>query len=320
MPYSFKKCHAATTIAVFVALISTLGVSTARAEQKTVRLLTIGNSFADNALTYLPQIVESDGHQLLVGRANLGGSTLERHWKHVCQFEADPSNRAGSPYGGGKLSLKDMLTKETWDFITIQQVSYKSHDPQTYQPFADNLHDYIRKHAPGATILVHQVWAYRIDDARFNPANEGREPHTQAAMYQQVRMAYHLLAQELNLGILPSGDAMYRADTDKDWGYRIDNKFDFRNAFYPDLPDQTHSLHAGWTWKKQEDGTRKLKLDGHHASSAGKFLLGCVWYEKLFQQYVMANSFLPQDMAEEYAVFLRKTAHQAVSGNLSQDN
>ncbi len=284
-----------------------------QAETKTVRLLTIGNSFAENALTYLPGIVESAGHKLIIGKANLGGCTLERHWKHAAQFEADPEGKDGSPYGGGKYSLKDMLTKDDWDFITIQQVSYKSHDLQTYQPYADNLYRYIRKHAPDATILIHQIWAYRIDDPRFKPSNNGREPHTHAVMYQQVRQAYHTLAEKLNLQVIPSGDAMYRADTDKTWGYRIDSEFDFANAEHPDLPDQTHSLHVGWSWRKQENGRWSLRMDGHHASVAGKYLLGCVWFETFFDESVVGNGFVPKGMDAEYAEFLQQTAHAAVS-------
>ncbi len=299
--------------AVVIVLLVLPSDSRVQAEQKTVRLLTIGNSFAENALTYLPQIVEAAGHKLVVGRANLGGCTLERHWKHVARFEAEPSDKDGSPYGGGKHSLKELLTKDEWDFITIQQVSYKSHDLQTYQPFADNLHGYIRKHAPNATILVHQIWAYRIDDPRFKPANEGREPHTHAVMYQQVRQAYHTLAGKLKLKVLPSGDAMYRADTDKKWGYRVDRTFDFENATFPNLPDQTHSLHAGWFWRKQNDGTRELRIDGHHASSAGKYLLGCVWFETFFNENVVGNNFVPKGIDSEYAEFLQRTAHVTVS-------
>ncbi|MCA9123794.1 MAG: hypothetical protein H6822_00480 [Planctomycetaceae bacterium] len=60
-------------IALAITLLPVLAGSHVRADQKTVRLLTIGNSFADNALTYLPQIVHSAGHKLVVGRANLGG-------------------------------------------------------------------------------------------------------------------------------------------------------------------------------------------------------------------------------------------------------
>lgn len=316
MKPDFKIVPSRVSFAVVVTLILLLHGHRVQAEQKTVRLLTIGNSFAENALTYLPQIVESAGHKIVVGRANLGGCTMERHWKHASQFEADPADKEGSPYGGGKHSLKDLLTKEKWDFVTIQQVSYKSHDLSTYQPFADNLIAYIRKHAPMATIYVHQIWAYRIDDPRFKPSNEGIEPHTHAVMYRQVRQAYHSLAEKQNLRILPSGDAMYRADIDKDRGYRVDSDFDFQNAAWPDLPDQSHSLHVGWRWRNQKNGTRELAIDGHHASSAGKYLLGCVWYETFFHESVIANSYVPKGMDPNYAEFLQQTAHKTVSDNL----
>lgn len=316
MKYCSGKWLQSVAITIVTSLLLLLAGPRAQAGQTTVRLLTIGNSFADNALTYLPQLVDSAGHKLVVGRANLGGCTLERHWKHVAQFESDPIGKEGSPYGGGKYSLKDMLTKDEWDFVTIQQVSYKSHDLKTYQPFANNLIDYIRQHAPDATILVHQIWAYRVDDPRFLPANEGREPHTHAVMYQQVRQAYRTLARSLDLKVLPSGDAMYRADTDKNWGYRIDSEFDFENASYPDLPVQTHSLHTGWQWRKQKDGSRELKIDGHHASAAGKYLLGCVWFETFFNENVIGNAYVPNGIDRGYASFLQQTAHESVSDNL----
>lgn len=280
-------------------------------ESKTVRLLTIGNSFADNALTYLPAIVESDGQTLIVSRANLGGCTMERHWKHVAAFEEDPGSKNGSPYQNGKSSLDSLLRKEPWDFITIQQVSTKSHDPATYRPFANDLHQYIKERAPDSQIMLHQIWAYRVDDPRFVAKNEGKLPHTHEIMYQQVRKAYHTLAEELNTGIIPSGDAMYLADIDPKWGYRPDTEYDFANPVFPNLPKQTHSLHTGWHWRKSGEKAPVLRIDGHHASNAGKYLLGCLWYEMLFDRDVTAVDYVPEGIDKAYAAHLRKIAHQA---------
>ena len=161
--------------------------------------------------------------------------------------------------------------------------------------------------------MAHQIWAYRVDDKRFIPANKGVEPHTHKVMFEQVRKAYHALAKELDIGIVPSGGAMFLADTDAKWGYQPDTSFDFKNAKHPALPDQTHSLHTGWRWKKQKNEKHTLGMDGHHASAAGKYLLGCVWFEVFFGESVVENAFVPRDLSPDYAEFLRKTAHQAVS-------
>jgi len=295
-----------------VLLFLLCGTLSAVAAPKTVRLLTVGNSFADNALEFLPKLADAAGHELIVGRANLGGCTLERHWRHVAAHEADSSNKEGSPYRGGKYSLADMLGKNEWDYVTIQQVSYKSHDPATYQPYADKQQRFIAKRAPQARILAHQIWAYRVDDPRFVPENKGKEPHTQQEMYEQVRKAYHALARRLDIGIIPSGDAMYLADTDAIWGFRPDLEFDFASSQEPELPRQRHSLHRGWYWRKGKDGRHALKIDGHHASQAGEYLLGCVWFEIFFGESVVENAFVPRGIDKEYARFLRETAHAAV--------
>ncbi|MDF1737957.1 MAG: DUF4886 domain-containing protein [Verrucomicrobiales bacterium] len=284
----------------------------ARGESEEVSVLTVGNSFADNALNFLPALAEAADRKLIAVRANLGGCTFERHWKHVAAFEADPTSKAGSPYANGTKSLDELLKSRKWNYVTIQQVSFKSHDLATYQPYADNLYRYIKERAPDAEILVHQIWAYRVDDPRFVPANEGKEPHTHKEMYEQVRTAYHAFADKWDLDILPSGDAMFAADTDPVWGYKPDTEFDFKNAKKPELPNQDHSLHRGWTWMTKDEKSF-LRIDGHHAGRAGEYLIGCVWFEKLFGESVVGNSFVPHDIAPDYAAFLQETAHEAVA-------
>ena len=47
---------------------------------QTIRLLTIGNSFADNAITFLQPLAESTGRvRFEIGTANIGGCSLEKH-------------------------------------------------------------------------------------------------------------------------------------------------------------------------------------------------------------------------------------------------
>lgn len=281
-------------------------------EDQPVRLLAVGNSFTQNATHYLPSLAKAGGHELILESLVIGGSSLQLHAEKMKKFEQDHSDKAGL-YANG-LSLQQALASKPWDFVTIQQVSVKSHDIATYRPYASQLADCIRKHAPSAKLLVHQTWAYRRDDPRFAVKSpKPGEPATQKEMYEGLSSAYRTIAAELGAGRIPVGDAFYKADTDPQWGYQPDADFAFQNAQPPKLPNQNQSLHVGWRWVKQQDGSSKLLMDGHHANKAGEYLGACVWYEVLFGDSVVGNTFVPPGLDPAYAEFLQKTAHQAVS-------
>lgn len=302
---------------LFLALLflsSSLAFGETATKPKTVRLLTVGNSFSHNATHYLGDIAKAAGDTLVLRELIVGGASLELHWGKVEAFEKDaksPEGRYGTK-GAGK-SLKEELTSQPWDFVTIQQASIKSHDLATYEPFAKNLADYIHLHAPSATLLLHETWEYRVDDPRFVPTAKAGEPKTQDEMYQGLAAAYAATSKELGIRLIPVGDAFHAANRDAQWGFRAPTApFDAKTAKPGQLPEQTHSLNVGWNWKKQSDGSTKLTMDGHHASTAGEFLGACVWYEVLFGKSVEGNRFVPPGLDADYAKFLRTTAHQAI--------
>jgi hypothetical protein len=279
---------------------------------KTVRLLTIGNSFSRNATRHLDDLAKAGGHELIHRPIVVGGASLELHATKAQANERDPADPAGRYTNG--LSLKEMLRADRWDFVTIQQASLKSHDLATYRPFAAQLRDFIREHAPQAKLLVHQTWAYRVDDPRFTkPSGKSGEPATQEAMYRGLSRAYRAIARELGTGLIPVGDAFFLADTDPQWGYRVDAVFDFKSAQPPALPDQRCSLHVGWRWQKAKDCVMRLSMDGHHANTAGEYLGACVWYEVLFGESAVGNPFEAPGVEPGHAHFLQQTAHRAVT-------
>ena len=298
--------------AFFFLLLPSIGLMAVEppAKPKTVKLFTIGNSFSQNATRYLADVTKAGGNVLIQKGAVIGGSSMEVHCGKIDANEKDPTSAAGH-YTGGK-GLKELLASDKWDFITIQQASIKSHDLQTYQPFATKLRDYVKKHAPGAELLVHQTWAYRVDDPRFSP-NASAEPRTQKAMYDGLTNAYTTIAKELGIRRIPTGDAFYMVDTDPKWGYRPDKQFDSKTAKSPALPVQSHSLHVGY--RRAND---KLGMDGHHANVAGEYLGACVWYEILFDTSVVGNTFVPKGVDADFAKFLQETAHKAVEKSREQ--
>lgn len=277
---------------------------------KTVRLLTVGNSFSQNATRQLGNLVTNAGHVLIHQPIVVGGASLELHWGRAAAFEKDATSTNGLY---GKQSLKQHLVAQPWDFVTIQQASIKSHDAATYRPFAKQLHDYIKQHAPKAEVLMHQTWAYRVDDPRFSvAAPKAGEPATQADMYRMLTSAYTTIAAELGIRRLPVGDAFYLADTDPKWGYQRDAKYDFKDKTQTALPDQKNSLHVGWRRAKSKDGKESLGMDGHHANAAGEHLGACVWFEVLYGESVVGNGFITPGLDKAHARFLQETAHRSV--------
>ncbi|CAD73516.1 MAG TPA: DUF4886 domain-containing protein [Rhodopirellula baltica] len=276
---------------------------------KHVRILTIGNSFTHNATRYLDEIVEAAGHKLTHKMLSIGGSPLELHAKKALAFEKDPM-APFAKYGNGE-TLQEALQSEPWDFVTIQQVSIKSHNLETYHPYAQQLAQIIRRDAPQARLLVHQTWSYRSDDPRFRRVKLiAGEPATQREMYEGLSEAYRTITAELSANRIPVGDAFWAADNHAQFSYREAADFDAASVEFPELPDQTHSLHVGYRWR-EIDGKQQLKMDGHHANVAGEYLGACVWFECLYGETPIGNSFVPDQLDAEYAAHLQTIAHRA---------
>ncbi|MFA6293199.1 MAG: DUF4886 domain-containing protein [Victivallales bacterium] len=275
-----------------------------------IKILAIGNSFSGNASRYLNDIVKSSGNcELVFGHAMIGGCPLEKHWNLACKNDANPEDPEGKPYSykGKKVGLREMLTAEKWQYVTIQQYSLISFKVESYRPYAKNLYDYIRKYAPDAEVVIHQTWAYRSDD---NALFKG--DFNAVKMYQQLTEAYYTIAKELGCRVIPVGTAFQLAYESPEWEFKTDASFDYKDPKHPDLPNQLHSLHSGYSWKTTGE-TRKLGIDTHHANSAGEYLGGCVWFEFFFKEDVRKIKFKPQKMTEEDAAFLRNIAHKIVS-------
>lgn len=283
------------------------------AKGKTVRLLTVGNSFSHNATHYLGDLAKADGDTLVLREDIVGGASMELHWSKAQAFEKNPKDKLGR-YSNGK-SLKEELLSDRWDVVTIQQASILSHNIETYRPFANQLKGYIKTHAPDATLMLHKTWEYRVDDPRFSVKEpKTGEPKTQEEMYQGLTNAYATIAKELGVTLIPVGDAFHVANRDPQWGFKVSTTpFDSKTAKPGQLPDQTHSLNVGYNWKTVK-GKTQIGMDGHHANMAGEYLGACVWYEVLFGKSVENNSFVPKGLDAEYAKFLRATAHRVVQG------
>lgn len=276
---------------LFILLSICITITVQGQDNKKIRLFIIGNSFSQNASAFLPQLAKEAGIQLELGRAELGGCSLEKHWKLA---------EAGEKAYKGK-SLREMLADGKWDIVTIQQYSLLSGDTATYEPYATKIVQLIRSMQPGAKIFIHQIWAYRSDAKNFGKIDGEKRAQSATEMHQHVRAAYHKVAADLSLTIIPTGDAFMAMEKSEEWRYKKDTAFNFNALQSGRLPDQTNSLHIGYTWKNG-----KSNFDANHANVAGCYLGSLVWYQTLLRKKMKTVKFKPESVSAPMAKKFRK--------------
>lgn len=294
-------------LAICAATALTLG-----AAAKEVKLLTIGNSFADSAFVYLPKVAESAGDKIVMDRANIGGCPLEKHWKLVEQSEADPTFK---PYHK-KFTLREKLESNKWDFVTIQQASHFSWKPETFQPYAKNLQEYVKKYAPQAELLMQQTWAYRFDEGRL-----ASWKISQKEMFEKLVAAYDKAAKELGIRQIPTGEAVQLARETQPVKYVEYDLEAVKQLKYPDaLPSENGSFVSGLWWATKKDkktGTEEKSIgkDAAHLNKRGQYLQACLWYALLFDKPTSEIKFVPEGITAEDAAFIRETAQKALDAH-----
>ena len=106
----------------------------------TLRILGIGNSFTDDGMMYLPELLEAAGiRNVVLGRLYIAGCSLERHCREYAGnapayiYYKSTSNRWETV--SKKATLLDGIADERWDVVVLQQASGKSGIYPTYQPW-----------------------------------------------------------------------------------------------------------------------------------------------------------------------------------------
>ena len=174
-----------------------------------MKILSIGNSFSTDAQRYLHRLAKKDGEAIKTVNLYIGGCSLRQHYLNMLDDRADYSFEFNGESTGLKVSIRQALVSDDWDYVTLQQASLLSTDWSSYQPYLTALADYIRKYCPKAQLLMHQTWAYEAGSDRL-VNRMGYE--TPEKMMIDIRNAYHNAAKAIHAeGIIPSGEAMLTA-------------------------------------------------------------------------------------------------------------
>ena len=275
-----------------------------------LKVLSIGNSFTVNAHSYLAEIIKQHGKvKATIGMAQIGGCTFERHWNEHLKSEADPNHKPYK-YQDRTMSLRDYLKAEKWDVVTIQAQSLQAAQPETWQPYLDNILGLVKELAPQAKIVLYRTWAYRPDHGLFRKSKTGFTPEK---MNSDIGKAFDDLSKKLgNVPVIPAGDAIWAAYQEEPVKFTFpDPNFDYKKAAHPQLPNQDGSLHVGHRWQKNKKTDEwKLVCDATHLNVRGRYLVGCLWYAFLFRQNIDDLTWAPKGIAADDAAFLRGVAQR----------
>ncbi len=186
--------------------------------KETIKILSIGNSFSQDTLFYLYEIAQSAQINIIVGNLYSSGCSLERHLNYAINNEKAYTYYKWSNEGMTALSsstMKSVLTDEKWDYITFQQSSGNSGIYSTYQPYLNELINYVYKTAsnPEVQFALNMTWSYssrsiKEDFIHYN--------YNQKTMYNSIVDSYRQAVDETNIDILiPCGTAIQNARTNK---------------------------------------------------------------------------------------------------------
>lgn len=269
-----------------------------------MKILTIGNSFAENATVYLEEIVSSVSEDLILGKANLGGCSIQKHANLVKQCDMLPLVKPYNFYQSGQeremMNLREILSSLDWDFVTLQQVSDLSFREETFFPYLEDLYNLVKSYLPKAEVVIHQTWAYRIDALEYE-----KYGITQREMNEGLKEVYGKAAKKLGLRVIPCGEAFSRAR--EIFNYGPDKNCEIDRLVPLELPDQTGSLIKGYYWStgNTPSGNAELNLDGRHGNDKGCYLANALWYEFFFNKSIYDTDFAPDTIEEGDLKILR---------------
>ena len=171
-----------------------------------VKVLTIGNSFSENASSYATEIAQNQGYDLTFAYLKLSSGTIDQHWTNAQNNTAaykfaytDSTGRHNiKEEGSAGATIQEALEYMDWDIIVFQQGSTASGDYATYSNLG-NLIDYVQQFCPDAQLMIHETWSWASWPAE---------------RFDDIEAAYHRAAQENgNLPVIHTGRAFEFART-----------------------------------------------------------------------------------------------------------
>ena len=151
-------------------------------EVKSLKVLTIGNSFSDDAMEYVYKIAKEAGIEYVeLGTLRASNASLANHVTnaqnnsaaYMFRYWADGATtwQDTGTWNSGAYTMYDAIKKADWDYIVFQQVSGDSGNASTYDSLS-TLMDYVDTHKtnPNVKYAWQITWSARADYPSQIPA------------------------------------------------------------------------------------------------------------------------------------------------------
>lgn len=246
-------------VAVMTFLFAAADTAAARGRGgDTLRILAIGNSFSDDAMEYLPALLDNLGvENVSLARIYVAGCSLERHIRMynndeaAYQYYRSEAGRNRWVKAARNVSLRQALADGEWDIVVMQQASGFSGRYESYEPYLDSLISIVRRAQPRARLAWHMTWAYASGSTHPQFADYGSD---RTQMYEAICGAVRQMLHEhphTFRYLIPSGPVI-------------------------------ESLRLSEVNNPPMDFTR----DGYHMDfGAGRYALACTWYEVMIRPF-----------------------------------
>lgn len=242
-----------------------------------LKVLAIGNSFSEDAMTYLGEIAADYGlTNVVFAYLYIGGSSLETHYNTFTNGTSSyryEKNIDNTWENKGNKSLLIGLLDEQWDIITMQQASPFSGMTETFQPYLDELFGYINENKlTDTTFMWHQTWAYAQNSTHSGFPNYDSD---QMTMYEAIMDASQNF---INIDsrfrqVIPAGTAIQN----------------IRSSSVGD----------------------NLNRDGYHLNTLGRYVAALMWFKTITGFSIDDIEYKPSTVTDEQLIIAKEAVNNA---------
>lgn len=261
-------------------------VETSRDYQNSFKILSIGNSFSEDAHKYLWSIAKSSGideHNIHIANMYIGGSEL---FDHLANLKTNKAAYTLQSYTSETVTttssfrLENIITYDDWDVITFQQASHHSGLKEKYEEIIPFLTNWALKNAinPDVKIGWHQTWAYEQTSTHSGFQNYNKD---QIKMFEMIQEATKVkVFSTLGMGLLiPSGTAIQNA----------------RTSYFGDT----------------------FTIDGYHLSQPfGRYIAGLTFFGAITSYNLDLVTYMPPNLTEEQKLVAFEAVKNALANPL----